>query len=296
MVALGLLFISALLGMLVSASGRELNPFDVMVNNGSRGDGYFDPKNHADFGVLKDVSGDKEMMKKFTKLSKMPVEKGSDGETADFIRKYFWGKSNGIIMEIGAMDGEQYSQSKPMEAEVGWHRVLVEGSPVFAKGLKEYAVNAFAFSSAICNATREVHYVSSDSTSGGIAEFMSPRFVKNFHKELLSIEPGQWHTLSNVQKVPCFPLRTLLATTRITHINAFIVDVEGGELAMLNSVDFNVIRFDVIVVETDPKYRVKGYEGQVTAFLSGKNYHPVYRKGRNTWYKHADFVPSKMPK
>jgi len=293
MIAYSFLLVVTLSGILCSVWGLSVK--DVMVNDGKKGDNYFDPKNAADFGVLKDVSTDKEAMKKFSSLAKLPIEKGSDGETADFIKKYFWGQSNGIIMEIGAMDGEQYSQSKPLEAQAGWHRILVEGSPTFAKGLAANAIHAFAFTCAICDDTREVHYVSSNTTNGGIAEFMSPHFVKAFHKELLSVDHKQWSTLPHVQKVACFPLAKLLETTQIKHINAFIVDVEGGELAMLHSVDWAAVRFDVIVVETDKKNRVKGYEGQVTAFLTEKDYHPVFHKGRNTWYKHVDFIPSRMP-
>lgn len=281
----------ALSGLVSLSSGLDVH--DVMVNNGSHGANYyFNPSNMADFGVLKDVSGDKAMMKKFQELVNLPVEAGSDGETADIIKRFFWGKSNGIIMEIGAADGVYMSQSLPLETGAGWHRILVDGAPPNVKGLTNSGA-AIAFACAICDSARQVHY-SERGVVSGIIEFMSPVFFKRFHPTVAALEPSQWHTLPNVQKIACFPLQKLLAATNVHHINVFVVDVEGGELAILHSINWSTILFDVIVVETDTAFRSLAYEKQVTAYLFNKGYHKVYSFGRNTWYKRSDFVPSLM--
>lgn len=290
MTTLVLVLFLALCGQVVSG----LSVHDVMVNDGSRGDNYFNASNMVDFGTVKDMTKDKHMMEKFTKLTHPDPDTRSDGETADIIKKFFWGKSNGIIMEIGATDGIFLSQSKALEEEVGWHRILVDGAPMNAKGLMDNGKNSFAFSCAICDTTRQVHYIERGGVSG-IIEFMSPAFVKRFHPDTLTLEPSQWHTLPLVTKVGCFPLHKILAVTNVYHINVFVVDVEGGELAMLHSINWSAILFDVIIVETDTLYRPPAYNLQVIAFLANKGYHVVYTKGRNTWFKHFAFVPTPMP-
>jgi len=287
-------FITLSIVSLLCASSFGLHVHEVMVNNGSRGDNYFDPKNMASFGLLKDVRKDKDMMHKFESVALTPTHSGADGETADLVKRYFWGQSNGIIMEIGAVDGVLLSQSKPFEDSLGWHRVLVEGSPLNAKDLAANSPNAFAFTCAICDTARYVHYKSAGPV-GGIVEFMNPKFLHDFHPKLLTLEPSQWHTVPDVQRVACFPLGKLLAATNIYHINAFIVDVEGGELGMLHSVNWDAVLFDVIIVETDTPYRPLGYDLQVTAYLAVRGYHPHYRFGRNTWYKHVAFQPFVKP-
>jgi hypothetical protein len=133
-----------------------------------------------------------------------------------------------------------------------------------------------------------------------------------------SLSPhGGWHFTDLTKTIPirhinCLPLQQLLApfwskTTEKPesgrsgfffpsidrnyshHINFFSLDVEGGELDVLKSIDFSDVRFDVIVVE-DLYDNVTGIE----RLLQSKGY--VYHKHVkwNKWFVRSDFNPTQM--
>ena len=62
-----------------------------------------------------------------------------------------------------------------------------------------------------------------------------------------------WHPHNNsTYNVPCFPLGLLLSTIGITHIDLFSLDVEGGELSVLETMDWN-IQVHYLLVENNLK-------------------------------------------
>ena len=94
-------------------------------------------------------------------------------------------------------------------------------------------------------------------------ELMEEFYLSTFHTHLIPLK----NTPANISSVfpdasditPCVPLKNILNAvanwTQIKHYNVFLVDVEGGELDVLQSVDWNSVDFDVIVIEVDRLYR-----------------------------------------
>ncbi len=72
------------------------------------------------------------------------------------------------------------------------------------------------------------------------------------------------------RQVPCLPLHDVLGPLGIQHINFYVLDVEGGELMVLKSVDFSRLSFDVIVVEADGTNQTK--DEAVQQLLAGAGY------------------------
>ena len=140
-----------------------------------------------------------------------------------------------------------------------------------------------------------VHFASSEPGSppgiGGIVEFMSPKFRRQFHPHL-GKDPSTWRQSRKVKKVACMPLSLIFSQMKVTHINYFSLDVEGAELAILKSIDFKLVRFDVISVETEKAYRPLHYEANVTELLTTHGYLKIWCKGRNSWFRHRDFETS----
>ena len=64
------------------------------------------------------------------------------------------------------------------------------------------------------------------------------------------------------------PLSSILGQLGARHINFFSLDVEGGELSVLQTLDFGRVRFDVIVVEADSHEPVKNLN--VVDLLAGR--------------------------
>lgn len=66
----------------------------------------------------------------------------------------------------------------------------------------------------------------------------------------------QWHGSAGVMpegttKITCLPLATLLQMFDLTHIDFFSLDVEGAELAVLQTLDFSTVHINVMVIEQD---------------------------------------------
>ena len=90
-----------------------------------------------------------------------------------------------------------------------------------------------------------------------------------------------------VQKVQCVQLAQVFAQTGIRHVNFFMLDVEGGELDVLKSVDWHSVVFDVIAVETCancPDMRPPGYLLEVKEFLASHGYVFDFDHLRNSWF------------
>ncbi len=52
------------------------------------------------------------------------------------------------------------------------------------------------------------------------------------------------------ESVYCVPLEHLLAALGVLRVDFFSLDVQGAELAILKTIDFQSIRIDLVVVET----------------------------------------------
>ena len=227
---------------------------------------------------------------------------GTDGEKIDLLEKFFWGMEYGTIIELGALDGGKasHSQSELFE-NFHWKRVLLEGNPTHRDGLMKH-VNAFSANIVVCKQDM-VHYaIGHVPMASGIVEFMAPTFMGQFHKTLYK-EAGSTGTFNvssinwnsdrisslNILKVPCVSIDKVLTTIGLTHVNAFILDVEGAETDVLESIDFSRVKFDVLVIEKNHHKRILNF------FENHPEYVHLANRGRNFWYKHVDFVPSSRP-
>lgn len=178
--------------------------------------------------------------------------------------------------------------------DIGWDRVLIEGATNLAKNLVDNSPDAHSFNLAVCDTVKYVHF-SEASGVGGILEFMSDLSRQSFHKQTLYMPQEQWHKIPRVKKLLCVPLRYIFDYSKISHINFWILDLEGGELSVLKSVDWNTTTFDVICVETDTKLRPEGYQENITHLLRQHGYSLAWEHKRNTWYLNKNFVPSSRP-
>jgi len=62
---------------------------------------------------------------------------------------------------------------------------------------------------------------------------------------------GDWQRYSFVPEmmVACYPFNTILDAIGVKHIDFFALDVERAELAILNTINFERVRIDVIMIE-----------------------------------------------
>jgi hypothetical protein len=87
----------------------------------------------------------------------------------------------------------------------------------------------------------------------------------------------------------------VLRKAHVKHINYFILNVEGGELAVLKSTKWKRIKLDVLCIETNANNRPIRYAAEIISSLSERGYIHAAQQGRNTWYTNSKFVPSTRP-
>lgn len=133
----------------------------------------------------------------------------------------------GVILEMGALDGEKFSISKFFERYLGWKSILIEANPKNYEKLVRNRPSAVNVHTAICEGD-EITFVG-DNAVGGVEAYMKPG-----HKE-------RWVKENDMRvSVPCSDLHDIFQKHSVTGIDVFILDVEGSELEVLRMMDWNV--------------------------------------------------------
>lgn len=132
--------------------------------------------------------------------------------------KYFYNISDGFFFEIGAYDGITISNTYLFEKNLNWKGILVEGG---SRNCKKLIANSYkrSKSTIICSPiclSQYIYYNEADVT-GSIIKYGN-----------------------NKKRIRCNTLKNITSSLNIKHIDLFSLDVEGSELEVLQTFDFNV--------------------------------------------------------
>jgi FkbM family methyltransferase len=202
-------------------------------------------------------------------------------EDRNVLERYFYNRTGGTFIEMGALDGLRYSNSFFFETELGWSGLLIEGNPKNYEYLEKNRPNALVANAMVCSSKGELHYVEhADTAINGIWEFMSAQFRERFYADMT---PDR---LNKTLKVPCLPLRSILDEFHVFHVDFFSLDVEGAEPSVLETVDFSKFSASVLVVEN---LQGDDTNGQVRKILFAQGYVEDASIGNNHVFLHPDF-------
>ena len=114
----------------------------------------------------------------------------------------------------------------------------------------------------------------------GFEEFADPEFKKKWWSE------GQ---LQNAQVIKCKTLEQILLDNvgPRFYFDFFSLDVEGAELSVLRSINFDRVAFGVILVEADEHNPSKNLD--VRNLLESHGYNYLEDKFRSSWFVNKDF-------
>lgn len=160
---------------------------------------------------------------------------------SEYFDKLLGQKRNGFFVESGGFDGEAHSNSIFFELERNWTGILIEPIPsyfkkIISKNRQIYVLNA-------CLASKKPllsKFRVSDVLSGRVSEISldhNLRIDKVFGKKKVYVN------------VPCFSLNTILKALDVTYVDYFSLDVEGGELTVLQSLDYQNMLIKSISIE-----------------------------------------------
>lgn len=118
-------------------------------------------------------------------------------------------------------------------------------------------------------------------------------FACRFMSEDFKTKWQPLHAAGKQIEVDCVTLQEILSFYKIHHVDFFSLDVEGGELNVLESLNFNCFSASVIVVEQDNSNPAK--DNAVRQLLAKNGY--VLNKrlttavSSNEWFLHKSFQP-----
>lgn len=196
--------------------------------------------------------------------------KSQSDEDKILYEAFFSGLCNGRYIELGALDGIRYSNTYLFSKGLNWTGILIEASPANFQRLANNRRHDQLHHNAICNSQQTVHVIDKAAV-GGIYEFMSNNFRQKWHPTVKD---------ADMSPVKCRPLSDVLRPHRF--FDFFSLDVEGGELEVLLTIDFSEVQFGVILVEADGKNLLK--DEATKSFLEAWGYRYMYTKYRSAWF------------
>jgi hypothetical protein len=199
--------------------------------------------NHTERDVL---CGTSPTFKKFFSMIDRRRPQRSANNEDNTIYNLFFKDDNGkgikgSVVEMGAYNGLQESNSRFFDVCLGWETMLVEGNPLLWDQVVSNRPHAHRFSYApscseedeIANTT--VKFDSYPMTNGGLADgsVTTAYTFKN-------------HTVD----VPCGSLtKVLLDIFPNGHVSFFSLDVEGAEPLVVGNIDFDKVFIEVMMIE-----------------------------------------------
>ena len=189
-------------------------------------------------------------------------------------QQIFKGKSNGVFVEVGALDGFGASNTWFFEMERNWSGLLIEPNPVeFNKRNQHPRPNSIFENCAISDVEMDINFLSIEgpcNVLSGIMEFYNSQHLERIDRELeMYSNHTEGHEIySRKEQIPmkAVRLQTLFSKHNITKIDFISIDVEGAELQVLNSINFDKVDISVFMIENN-----YGLEKE-TEFLSSKGY------------------------
>ena len=154
---------------------------------------------------------------------------GQCGEDKHVYEKYFKNKRNGVFLELGALDGITYSNTKFFEESLGWTGVLIEPVPDYCHKIKSHRTQSKVYNNIVSTRPEPMDIYVHGAVSS-VKEFTTQQYYDG------------WHKGKDIQviQVPSRRLDDILHDAGITHIDFWSLDVEGAEYEVLQTMDWNI--------------------------------------------------------
>lgn len=157
---------------------------------------------------------------------------------------------NGVYIELGALDGVSWSNTKWLEDQLGWTGILIEPSVKGYDACLSNRPNNKAFNCACVSFDHKEDYVMGD-----------------FEGHPMSSIDGTRLGLAPLNRVSARTLQSVIDESGYNYIDFLSLDVEGYELNVLKGIDFDKQNIKYMLIEVYEKDKTNIFE-----FLKEKNY------------------------
>ena len=161
----------------------------------------------------------------------------------------FKNKTNGVYIELGALDGILYSNTKFFEDTLNWTGILIEPHPDKFILLQQNRPNNFLFNDLVSCHTEPLEFrsfVHDHAAVSGVENTLSQH-----HFDVYFESNNEYNKSLEQNKISIKPrtLTEIVKETKLTYIDLLSLDVEGHEFEVLQSWDFS-IPIDIVLIET----------------------------------------------
>jgi FkbM family methyltransferase len=203
-----------------------------------------------------------------------------DGQDKYLHENVFKGFRNGTFVDVGAHDGKSLNNTLFFEETLGWRGINIEPLQQVFEKLKATRPRCINLNVAVDTKEGTAEFYAND----GHTEMLSG-LVRHFHQDHTRRVKNEIETCGgacNTVPVRTRPLQTILREQKIEHVHYLSVDVEGAELAVLQSIDFSKVFIDCIQFECNYEDRIP----PILDLLRAKGYRQIYRGSLDIFMLH----------
>lgn len=199
------------------------------------------------------------------------------GQDRYLLENFFRGKRNGTFLDVGAYDGEKFSNTLFFEQTLGWKGLCIEPLPSAYQKLAACR-SSICENVAVSNFTGASEFVDCDSgvdekMLSGLANQFDPRHVERLKRV---------STAAQSIKVPVTTLSALLEKHSLFSIDFASIDAEGAELSILEGLDTD--RFHVSLFSIENNYD----DERLQRMMESRGYEFVARLEQDYVFKRKD--------
>ncbi len=200
---------------------------------------------------------------------------------------YFHNMREGVFVDIGAYNGVTFNNTLFFEKELGWTGLCIEPIPEAFQQLNDNR-KCKCIQGCVANSPKDALFLRAASPS--LTTEMLSGLMKTYdpiHYLRVSQEVGQTGGQLQVLTSNCFMLNDLLKYNNIKHVNFLSIDTQGGELEILQSIDYDQYKIDVISVED------AYHDPQFISFMEKKGFKFERRLNQDLLFVNTAFKPEK---
>jgi hypothetical protein len=187
-------------------------------------------------------------------------------------QKYFF--------EMGAIDGVLFNNTKFFEDSLGWKGLLVEGNPFVFPRLLLNRPNALCVNAVVSNLQEPINFRVCLNIPAvcSVASTQPKSFDDEYYRH---------SKMFDYQAVPT-TLTTIVKNSALPRIDLAVLDVEGHEIHVLDSFDFeNSIPIVSWMIET---FDTLDDNNEIVKYMKAKNYKCMGNVAHNAFFVREDFV------
>jgi FkbM family methyltransferase len=200
------------------------------------------------------------------------------GQDRFLLENFFRGKRGGIFVDIGAYDGETFSNSAFFERTMGWTGLCVEPLP---SAFEKLRASRTAICEQVCVADFEGEAEFTEADDPGRNEKMlsglTAQFDARHHRFMQHLSVAR-----STRKVQVTRLSKLLEKHGLFDIDYCSIDTEGAEIPILSELDFDRFRVSVLTVEDNSQ------DERLTKLMAAKGYDVFARLEQDIVFRRRD--------